>query len=244
VERNEDQSLAETLSTLSRPYREGSLSDDEFQNLKLTMLAATETPHVVHSAVAGPASNAGFTFGSIIFALVGLIVVNHVSRSILPMSFIVWSELALRQLSRVGRKQTCGAPTMAAALIDQSAQLAGHTIRRQSAAYMVRCGKQFSPSLRTFDPAQVTMRTGTQDIGEILSPPLISLNAKRSLIWGLLLRGAPPVDRPAMSKQGLRPMDPEHSVLGGTAIGHWRTTMQTRKLSVALFAVALATCCQ
>lgn len=94
--RNEDQSLTETLSTLSRLHREGSLSDDEFQNLKLKMIAATETPHVVHSAGAGPASNAGSTFGVIVFALVGLIVVDHVSGSILPNDFIVWSELALR----------------------------------------------------------------------------------------------------------------------------------------------------
>jgi hypothetical protein len=84
MERGENQSTAEALTTLSRLHREGSLSDDEFHSLKQKIVTSAESSHLLGNAVGKAPNTAGSTFGLIIAGLIGLIVVDHVSGPILP----------------------------------------------------------------------------------------------------------------------------------------------------------------
>lgn len=67
-------------STVSPLHMDGSLSDDEFHGLKLKIIATTEN----QKKAVRSASNASVTFGVIVAALIGLIVVDHLNGSLLP----------------------------------------------------------------------------------------------------------------------------------------------------------------
>lgn len=81
---SEDQTSVEALSTISRLHKEGSLTDNEFYSLKQKIVAVPVSPQVADHAAATNANNASSTFGLIVIALIGLIVLDHVNGAILP----------------------------------------------------------------------------------------------------------------------------------------------------------------